>query len=50
MTAITVREVPPETVKALKLRAVQAGQSLSDEPDACEYAEDGGTRLVGKPR
>ncbi|MBU7598820.1 antitoxin [Streptomyces sp. P38-E01] len=43
MPAITIRDVPDDTVNALKVRAAQAGQSLQ------AYALDLLAREVGKP-
>ncbi|MGW6456407.1 FitA-like ribbon-helix-helix domain-containing protein [Streptomyces sp. NPDC055078] len=43
MTAITIRDVPDETVNALKVRAAQAGKSLQ------AYALDLLSREAAKP-
>ncbi|WP_406438889.1 antitoxin [Streptomyces sp. NBC_00631] len=43
MTAITIRDVPEDTVNALKVRAAQAGKSLQ------AYALDVLSREAAKP-
>ncbi|WP_428935091.1 FitA-like ribbon-helix-helix domain-containing protein [Streptomyces sp. ACT015] len=43
MTAITIRDVPDDTVNALKIRAAQAGKSLQ------AYALDLLSREAAKP-